>query len=744
MSRHADLLPPVPTRAPDAAPSAARDVLAQPGRALDHGERAHYERTLTGVGGGQVEAAAQDAARRSNDAAVSPLPGPRPDFSRVRVHSGGAAEVSAARIGARAYAFGEHVVLGAHAPAQGSSAGRRELAHELAHVAQQQRLGTPFLARDALTEYSTEPTTFKRADIESAAGIGNYWDQKVQNSYATTFVNDVEKRLKADAEEMSAVMSAAWNARPAAAPTASVEKVVAIGKRAGVSASKPLLFRFTFGPSPQPGTQPTLKVELMGEEQNATVGAALQPPAGFTLPTLPLSGTNFPNGIRTYFSSFPDEQKQLYNWIQSAPGPAFNQIVTLSSSAGGTRHDAAIRAEGTKDQAGKVTRLEMTLITETPLPVTNPPPGYNDMTHVDLEVEKLQDPGNAADKRLGTIKGLDTLPADERTSVKYAVQQYFANGTRNAEVDLRLPIANSKKQVLYTLRFGGTSNDVDVERVGEEGKDAKATIDTFDVSRAAGFAQNSADAATLKSWLGKRYPSITVTATDVPGILAEANKAMAADAGTVAWFDRNYGIKVLDKVAANARLTGDHKFDAGLAADLKDFTTKELERMEFALEHLSDPLLALVRGAHLVRQKVLLKITGSGKGATIVPDDAAGITWRNGSHITIGIADKAAKADDSLFIGGSSGTRAISTMIDVHEFGHVVGDQQGIATAFNAFVKKKKLKPATKYAKSDPAKESFPEAFALFHADPQWLLSNQPDLHAWFTTLSATGKAPPP
>jgi hypothetical protein len=59
------------------------------------------------------------------------------DFSRVRVHTDGAAVASAEALAARAYTAGSHIVFGAGEYAPASPAGRRLLAHELTHVAQQ-------------------------------------------------------------------------------------------------------------------------------------------------------------------------------------------------------------------------------------------------------------------------------------------------------------------------------------------------------------------------------------------------------------------------------------------------------------------------------------------------------------------------------------------------------------------------------------------------------------------------------
>jgi Domain of unknown function (DUF4157) len=60
----------------------------------------------------------------------------RHDFSRVRVHTDEGAAASAQALGARAYTVGNDIAFGAGA-GPSSTAGRRLLAHELAHVVQQ-------------------------------------------------------------------------------------------------------------------------------------------------------------------------------------------------------------------------------------------------------------------------------------------------------------------------------------------------------------------------------------------------------------------------------------------------------------------------------------------------------------------------------------------------------------------------------------------------------------------------------
>jgi len=93
--------------APVEAPSNVHDVIRSSGKPLDNGLRRDME---DGFGF---------------------------DFSRVRVHTEGAADAAARAIGARAFTTGHNIVFanGQYAPTQTS--GRRLIAHELAHVMQQ-------------------------------------------------------------------------------------------------------------------------------------------------------------------------------------------------------------------------------------------------------------------------------------------------------------------------------------------------------------------------------------------------------------------------------------------------------------------------------------------------------------------------------------------------------------------------------------------------------------------------------
>jgi hypothetical protein len=87
---------------------------------------ASVERVLSGFGRPLDPALQQDMGQRFGH-----------DFSRVRIHSGAAAEQSARDVNANAYTVGHNIVFGAGQYSPGAQEGRRLLAHELTHVVQQ-------------------------------------------------------------------------------------------------------------------------------------------------------------------------------------------------------------------------------------------------------------------------------------------------------------------------------------------------------------------------------------------------------------------------------------------------------------------------------------------------------------------------------------------------------------------------------------------------------------------------------
>ena len=88
------------------------------------------------------------------------------DFSRVRVHTGAAAEQSAQDVKAHAYTIGHNVVFGTGQFAPGTTEGRRLIAHELTHVVHQTGSGMPFIQRKE-KEDQHNTTTVTQITVEA-------------------------------------------------------------------------------------------------------------------------------------------------------------------------------------------------------------------------------------------------------------------------------------------------------------------------------------------------------------------------------------------------------------------------------------------------------------------------------------------------------------------------------------------------------------------------------------------------
>ncbi|RFC37560.1 MAG: protein of unknown function (DUF4157) [Candidatus Nitrotoga sp. LAW] len=147
---------------------------------------ASVDRVLSGSGRPLEPALRQDMEQRFGH-----------DFSRVRVHSGGAAEKSARDMDASAYTVGRDIVFGVGSYAPRSAAGRRLLAHELTHTLQQEGCGRR--VQRALAGGCAEPgDTWPEAMEESSlAGVNAH--NQIQEKFFPQL--DIEAELPRGSKE---------------------------------------------------------------------------------------------------------------------------------------------------------------------------------------------------------------------------------------------------------------------------------------------------------------------------------------------------------------------------------------------------------------------------------------------------------------------------------------------------------------------------------------------------------------
>jgi Domain of unknown function (DUF4157) len=162
-----------PIRSPSTAPLAVHKTLRSRGQLLDADTRAYFE------------------------------PRYGHDFSRVRVHADQQASEAARAVDAAAYTVGSQIGFAEGRYQPGTAAGRRLLAHELAHVAQQRNASFPRThievgepsdaaerAADAAAQHALLHATTRTVNaIDGSATVR----RTTRESWAGTFDNDLQK-----------------------------------------------------------------------------------------------------------------------------------------------------------------------------------------------------------------------------------------------------------------------------------------------------------------------------------------------------------------------------------------------------------------------------------------------------------------------------------------------------------------------------------------------------------------------
>ncbi len=139
------------------------------------------------------------------------------DFGAVHLYTDERASRSAAGIGALAYTVGSNIVFGAQQYRPATEAGRRLLAHELAHVVQQQGQA-PAVARQSVDEDRSVPSNATNNPQETgattdtgggtSAGSGNAMQQKPQQVSGCPCTNPPNQTDQCSGTNASAVSDA--------------------------------------------------------------------------------------------------------------------------------------------------------------------------------------------------------------------------------------------------------------------------------------------------------------------------------------------------------------------------------------------------------------------------------------------------------------------------------------------------------------------------------------------------------
>ena len=186
-------------------PEIVYDVLRSPGQPLDMQTRAYMEprfgQDFSGVRvhtGGQVQhalrigapddlcelQAEQQAQRVVSQSESAQTDDERYDFTGVHVHTGSQAAESAAAVNARAYTVGRDVVFGAGEYAPETISGKRLLAHELTHVAQQDK-GRKTCAIYLASSHTQRKVDFKEGTTITGQSLDTHLYDEVESGMTT-------------------------------------------------------------------------------------------------------------------------------------------------------------------------------------------------------------------------------------------------------------------------------------------------------------------------------------------------------------------------------------------------------------------------------------------------------------------------------------------------------------------------------------------------------------------------------
>ncbi|AUP80772.1 hypothetical protein [Flavivirga eckloniae] len=396
-------------------------------------------------------------------------------------------------------------------------------------------------------------------------------------------------------------------------------------------------------------------------------------------------------------------------------------------------------------------------------------------THTEKEIKDLQqnDHPKISGRKLGKITGIDLIPEAEKALVRHTIMKYYRSfnitatdpetmkkvekNMDNAEVDVIIPIPDTKTDVYYTLRFrtfspqkGAEETNVEVVRIGKPGKDF-FDPNLPDIRRAPEFPRTK-DINALKTWIGKRYTEdafqIDTEIENFDELVTQLNAQLQNNVTDPEWFKKAYGLniindsdtarKLLKKLLKDTLKGIDEKEKEKHLGGTKPFTPGELILLELSLETINTDFLKKIRSTSLIRQEVVFSENKEWGGLAHSHPQKA-----------IRMADESFEKSDSIFYGSNQGVHNSLVKPLVHEFGHVVAYSNELKwqKAFDKYAEKHKLKPITDYAnwgdhKKEFRSELYAESHTLFLLDPEWLLKNHPKVFFWFDELNKNGEPP--
>ncbi len=247
------------------------------------------------------------------------------DFSQVRVHTGSAAEQSAADVGANAYTVGASIVFGADRYVPGSVQGRKLIAHELVHVVQQEQNDHCGLQRDLALPTLPKWTAAKLTDkqIEDAITFNSSLFRIPETLSQIRDVIGIERK-PAESDKQLALAVGRWQAMHGFAQDGRLDPVTVDSIAKELKAEQANMIRSTSGGPSSVSTPPDPKAGVASLDampaatkqrvQVVTAAVALERNVIDSIFTAPRPGTTqstFSSGLNEIFGAgIPDNAKK--------------------------------------------------------------------------------------------------------------------------------------------------------------------------------------------------------------------------------------------------------------------------------------------------------------------------------------------------------------------------------------------------------------------------------------------------
>lgn len=412
--------------------------------------------------------------------------------------------------------------------------------------------------------------------------------------------------------------------------------------------------------------------------------------------------------------AFQRHVRSLADWCEQQRGPNIEGIIEVKDSSSAQSSYYFIKT----NQAANVDPTPVIIVALGSAPPRSVTVSASDIHRPLVEWQLLQPPaapGAASPAhRLHSIQWDLNTPSAARIYVLGILEAYLSSGVQDATVNARVPLtSDSFATVTFDLSEANEQGIV-VEMLWQGVGGAIPTLAPRMLRL------NPNDFAAEWSTL---HPN-TVT----PGRMNydKASEIMHSSLNA-AWFEDNYGIFVLDSQAASEWMSDQTSESSQSDKGLESFIYEDLLALELSLQQIGRPAIDSLKGVRLVRkQQRVLPMRTSGLTGSL----QSGLTLADDSKTTIIIYDAAYLNDATLWTGHST-PWPLQAWTIVHEFGHVLAQQRVSQLEFVSQFSQQAAK-YTWYASSTAATEAFPEAFALYILETDWLRDRNPELVKWF------------